>query len=186
MKRDLYNKGICSVLFDVHKWNGRDWVKINGKRKGRHHFHDTKPRRTHLKIEGRLMLQLCNQRTHGTRLPNEDCSSQNCERREGYSEQSQQISTLSQTQNLSTMFWIMCIHSSPIDSQIYIPISLSTGLEKVKVQAMLDSGAKTLFISPQIIWKYQLTTQKLPSSIRLQNIDQTPNIMGSIIHFLVL
>jgi hypothetical protein len=74
----------------------------------------------------------------------------------------------------------MYIHSDPIDSQIYIPISLSCGLKKVKLQAMLDSGATTLFISPQIIRKYQLTTQKLTSPIRLQNIDQTPNVMGSI------
>lgn len=132
---------------------------------------------------------MCNQRTHGKGLSDENHSSQDSQERKekegggrGFLEWSQKASTLSLIQCTSSpaTVRIIYINFDLIDGQIYIPISLSNGLKKVKIQAMLDSGASSLFISPRIIQRYQLMTQKLTCPIHIHNIDQTPNVMGFI------
>jgi hypothetical protein len=122
-------------------------------------------------------------------LSDENHSSQDSQERKekegggrGFLEWSQKASTLSLIQCTSSpaTVRIIYINFDLIDGQIYIPISLSNGLKKVKIQAMLDSGASSLFISPRIIQRYQLMTQKLTCPIHIHNIDQTPNVMGFI------
>jgi predicted aspartyl protease len=53
---------------------------------------------------------------------------------------------------------------------------------EVKLKAMLDCGASTLFISQKVVERKHLPRRKLPEPIHLQNVDLTENKIGQITH----
>ena len=77
---------------------------------------------------------------------------------------------------LETVF----IRSVSNDDHLFIDIMLETERVNVKVRALVDSGASSLFMSPRIAKQFQ--RQHLRKAIPLTNIDGTPNQIGKITH----
>ena len=66
------------------------------------------------------------------------------------------------------------------DEHLFIDIMLETERVNVKVRALVDSGASSLFMSPRVAKCFQ--QQHLRKAIPLTNIDGTPNQIRKISH----
>ena len=65
-------------------------------------------------------------------------------------------------------------------SHFHVPITLRRKRREVKIAAMVDSGATTLFISRQYVLQNKMVQIPLAKLIQLYNIDSTLNQAGSI------
>jgi len=71
---------------------------------------------------------------------------------------------------------------NPNEGYIYYPIILMGKNYEVKLKAILDCGASTLFISQKVVEQKHLPQRKLPEPIHLQNVDLSDNKIGHITH----
>jgi hypothetical protein len=55
--------------------------------------------------------------------------------------------------------------------------------EQIPTSALIDSGAASSFIHPNLVKKHNLAIQKLPYKIDVFNADRSPNNAGAITHF---
>ena len=68
----------------------------------------------------------------------------------------------------------------PKEPAVHAPVNLRS-LELIsEVAALIDSGATDNFISPQVIQRFEIPTQKLDAPKPLRNVDGTPNKSGAI------
>ena len=68
----------------------------------------------------------------------------------------------------------------PKEPAVHAPVNLRS-LELIsEVAALIDSGATDNFISPQVIQRFEIPTQKLEAPKPLRNVDGTPNKSGAI------
>jgi hypothetical protein len=68
----------------------------------------------------------------------------------------------------------------PKEPAVHAPVNLRS-LELIsEVAALIDSGATDNFISPQVIKRFEIPTQKLDTPKPLRNVDGTPNKIGAI------
>lgn len=65
---------------------------------------------------------------------------------------------------------------------IHFDIQLFGKYKTADLKAMLDCGASTLFIHPQLVKAKNISTQHLPRPIPLRNIDNSLNAIGMITH----
>lgn len=67
---------------------------------------------------------------------------------------------------------------------IHIPLKL--GDQAVEVKALLDSGAGGKSIHPKFVIRHRLITKKLLKPIKVYNVDNSPNIQGTITKEVIL
>ena len=72
------------------------------------------------------------------------------------------------------------------ESHFYIPIQLKGQGHTINVEAMVDCGASTVFLSEKIVTALELDTQKFFKPIPLSNIDGTTNKAGALTDFIEL
>ena len=72
---------------------------------------------------------------------------------------------------------------SQSDSHFHVPISLRAGNRVVTTDALLDSGASTVFINRHFVDQHSLPTYLFRHPIPLYNIDGSINKAGSITHY---
>ena len=67
-----------------------------------------------------------------------------------------------------------------------IPVRLTGRNRSIVTQAMVDSGANTIFLSDEFVRRNQVHTEPLPKPVRLTNADGSANAIGMITHEAVL
>ena len=63
-----------------------------------------------------------------------------------------------------------------------IPVRLTGRNRSIVTQAMVDSGANTIFLSDEFVRRNQVHTEPLPKPVRLTNADGSANAIGMITH----
>ena len=69
---------------------------------------------------------------------------------------------------------------------IQVAVQLYTRFRRVKVDALLDSGATENFIHPRLVKKMKLKTQPLKKPQKVKNVDGSPNIAGEVTEVAIL
>ena len=66
------------------------------------------------------------------------------------------------------------------------PVQLSDGATSAKAEAMLDSGASSVFVNADYAARHGLRLRPLERPIHLRNADNSPNAIGCIRHDVLL
>jgi gag-polyprotein putative aspartyl protease len=90
-------------------------------------------------------------------------------------------SSTSTDNRLDTLDFLL-IRSNLNEGQIYHSVLLQGRRRNVKVRALVDCGASTLFISPRLVKREKIPTKPLKKSIELRNVDLSPNKIGRVTH----